>query len=84
MGKKDGPPYLPGQLLAAVRSGVSEQQLQASLAKVNGSLLKRIGSPTRTFVLIEVSNDKLQASLQALSADPNFESVQLNYVSRIV
>lgn len=81
MARQDGPSYVPGQLLAMVTHGLSDEELSASLKRVNGKVLKRFSTQTLSYVLIEVSNETLEQSLRLLAVDPNFEAVQLNYLS---
>ncbi len=75
----DKPNYVPNQILAMQKAGVSEEQVHQTIGKAGGTILKKSSNGRLTMLVINVED--VENATKLLQESGHFDSVQLNYLS---
>lgn len=71
--------YVPNQILAMQKVGVSEADVKKSISEAGGTILKITSNGTLTAILINVGD--VETARNILQKSGHFDAIQLNYLS---
>lgn len=75
--------YVPDEILVMPRAGLDQEDLNESLAAINGKIKETISNGTLTTYVIHVDAKQMSSSFYKLQKDKNFDVVQCNLLCKM-
>lgn len=75
----DNAKYVPNQILAMVKSEVSDKDAEAAIGSAGGSIVKTTSNGRLRAILITAAD--VESAMEKLKSSNCFDAIQLNYLS---